>query len=253
MRTVLTATLTLTLAASAQAQFPPEKLENLKVFPKDIPVRALIDTMAGFTRALGVRCTFCHVGEEGKPLSTYDFKSDEKHTKEAARVMLGMVAAINGAQLGKLEHRHEPRITVTCATCHRGVAIPRPLAEVLMLTGLRDGADAAVAQYRELRTRDYGRGAYDFGEETLLSAARRLGQSRPELAIPLAELNLEFFPKSVNSLVVKAIAQSRRDEEGAIATLKQALEIEPNNGEIKGRLYQLEETLARRKKFANPQ
>ena len=122
-----------------------------------------------------------------------------------------------------------------------------------MLTGLRDGADAAVAQYRELRTRHYGRGAYDFGEETLLSAARRLGQSRPELAIPLAELNLEFFPKSVNSLVVKAIAQSRRDEEGAIATLKQALEIEPNNGEIKGRLYQLEETLARRKKFANPQ
>src|SRR6188508_365688 len=126
MRVVALLAASLAVAPQVQAQFPPEKLKNLKVFPKDIPVRALIDTMAGFTRALGVRCTFCHVGEEGKPLSTYDFKSDEKHTKEAARVMLGMVAAINGAQLGKLEHRHEPRITVTCATCHRGVSEPRP-------------------------------------------------------------------------------------------------------------------------------
>ena len=45
------------------------------------------------------------------------------------------------------------------------------------------------------RTQHYGRGAYDFGEETLLSAARRLGSARPELAIPLADLNLEFFPQ----------------------------------------------------------
>ena len=52
--------------------------------------------------------------------------------------------------------------------------------------------------------------------------------------------------------MAKAIAQSRRDDEGAIATLKKALEIEPENGEIKGRLYQIEETLARRKRFATP-
>ena len=57
----------------------------------------------------------------------------------------------------------------------------------------------------------------------------------------------------MNTLVVKAIAQSRRDEDGAIATLKHALVIEPENGEIKGRLYQLEETAARRKRFASPQ
>src|SRR5215475_2725501 len=76
--------------ADAQ-QFPPQKLENLKVFPKDIPVRALLDTMGGFTRALGVRCNYCHVGEEGKPLSSYDFKSDEKPEKTKAREMLRMV------------------------------------------------------------------------------------------------------------------------------------------------------------------
>jgi len=57
----------------------------------------------------------------------------------------------------------------------------------------------------------------------------------------------------VNTLVVKAIAQSGHDDEAAVATLKKALEIEPENGEIKGRLYQIEEMLARRKRFATPQ
>ena len=33
--------------------------------------------MPGFTRALGVRCSYCHVGEEGESLSTYDFASDD--------------------------------------------------------------------------------------------------------------------------------------------------------------------------------
>jgi hypothetical protein len=56
----------------------------------------------------------------------------------------------------------------------------------------------------------------------------------------------------VNTLVAMAIAQSRRDDEAAVATLKKALEIEPENGEIKGRLYQLEETLNRRRRFQTP-
>jgi len=130
---------------------------------------------------------------------------------------------------------------------------PRPLADILILTGVREGADAAVKQYRDLRSQYFGRGSYDFGEDTLLNVARRLANARPEVAIPLAELNLEFFPKSVNSLVTKAIAQSGHDDEAAVATLKRALELDPDNGEIKGRLYQIEEMLARRKRFATPQ
>ena len=63
---------------------------------------------------------------------------------------------------------------------------------------------------------------------------------------------MEFFPKSANTLVVKAIAQSGHDDEAAVVTLKKALEIDPDNGEIKGRLYQIEEMLARRKRLANP-
>src|SRR5690242_15627824 len=93
---VLTLLATVLATRVAQAQFPPQKLQNLKVFPKDIPVRALLDTMGSFTRALGVRCTYCHVGEEGQPLSTFDFASDDKPTKNKAREMLRMVGAING-------------------------------------------------------------------------------------------------------------------------------------------------------------
>jgi len=164
--------------------------------------------------------------------------------------MIAMTASLNAtvqAATGKTAREAAP---VTCVTCHRGVTIPRPLTDILLVTGVREGADAAVKQYRDLRSRYYGRGAYDFGEETLLSVARRLANARPEVAIPLAELNMEFFPRSVNTLVTKAIAQAGRDDEGAVATLKQALELDPGNGEIQGRLYQIEEILARRKRFA---
>jgi hypothetical protein len=213
--------------------------------PAEVPKLPLPD-MPAVAAALGVTCDYCHAGRGTPPKVT----ANGKPRLEVGREMIAMTHALNATVQTASGKTAREAATVTCATCHRGVAIPRPLTDILLLTSVREGADAAVAQYRELRDRHYGRGAYDFGEETLLSAARRLGQARPELAIPLADLNLEFFPKSVNSLVVKAIAQSRRDEEGAIATLKQALEIEPNNGEVKGRLYQMEEVLARRKRFA---
>jgi len=226
----------LTLAAGALAQ-------------EAVPAKPPLPDMPAVAAALGVTCDYCHAGRGTPPKVT----ATGKPRLEVGREMIAMTNALNATVQTASGKTAREAAAVTCATCHRGVAIPRPLTEILLLTSLREGSDAAVAQYRELRDRHYGRGAYDFGEESLLAAARRLGQARPELAIPLADLNLEFFPKSVNTLVVKAIAQSRRDEEGAIATLKRALEIEPENGEVKGRLYQMEEVLARRKRFANPQ
>jgi hypothetical protein len=38
-----------------------------------MPVHALLDTMADVTRASGVRCTDCHVGDGRDPLTSYDF------------------------------------------------------------------------------------------------------------------------------------------------------------------------------------
>jgi hypothetical protein len=202
--------------------------------------------MQAVAAALGVTCEYCHAGRGAEPKLT----AAGKPLLEVGREMIAMTASLNAtvqAATGKTERE---AASVTCATCHRGVTIPRPLTDILLVTGVREGADAAVRQYRDLRSRYYGRGAYDFGEETLLSVARRLANARPEVAIPLAELNMEFFPKSVNTLVTKAIAQAGRDDEAAVATLKQALELDPGNGEIQGRLYQIEEILARRKRFA---
>jgi len=202
--------------------------------------------MQAVAAALGVTCDYCHAGRGAEPKLT----AAGKPVLEVGRQMIAMTASLNAtvqAATGKTERE---AASVSCVTCHRGVTIPRPLTDILLVTGVREGADAAVKQYRDLRSRYYGRGAYDFGEETLLSVARRLANARPEVAIPLAELNMEFFPKSANTLVTKAIAQAGRDDEAAVATLKQALELDPGNGEIQGRLYQIEEILARRKRFA---
>src|SRR6184192_3317259 len=132
MRRVITAVL-VALAGSlatrtARAQFPPQKLQNLKVFSADIPVRTLIDTMASFTRALGVRCTYCHVGEEGKPLSTYDFASDANPNKDRARAMLKMLGSIN-EQLKAFPASSDKRVNMWCHTCHMGKARPTTLDE----------------------------------------------------------------------------------------------------------------------------
>jgi hypothetical protein len=212
------------------------------------PPRPPLPDMQAVAAALGVTCDYCHAGRGAEPKLT----ANGKPRLDVGREMIAMTASLNASVQTATGKTAREAAGVTCATCHRGVAIPRPLADILLLTGVREGADAAVKQYRDLRAQYYGRGSYDFGEETLLSVARRLANARPEVAIPLADLNMEFFPKSVNTLVQKAIAQGGRDDEAAVATLKRALEIDPDNGEIKGRLYQIEEMLARRKRFANP-
>jgi len=98
---------------------PPHK--NLKVLPADISGPQLIATMKFFSQSLGVRCTFCHVGAEGQPLSSFDFASDAKREKQTARKMLAMVHRINEQDFGVHDFS---RVKVTCFTCHRGSTKP---------------------------------------------------------------------------------------------------------------------------------
>lgn len=183
--------------APVTAQFPPDSFTNLKVLPGDIGQGELIDLMASFTRALGVRCTYCHVGEEGQPLATYDFADDEKPAKRKARVMIDMVHHINHEHLAEVPERVEPRLEVQCATCHRGVTEPRMLQDVLLHAYAAGGLDSTVAAYRGLRQRYYGRAAYDFGEVPLIDVANRVrGQGSLEDAVVLYELNVEMNPDS---------------------------------------------------------
>lgn len=184
-------------AHPAAAQFPPDSFTNLRVLPKDIPAQQLVGMMAGFTRALGVRCTYCHVGEETIPLAEYDFASDEKETKRKARVMIEMVQAIHG-HLEDLPARSDPPVSVQCVTCHRGTTRPRTLQDTLRIAYDAGGIAALDRTYRELRERWYGGAAFDFGEVALADVGGAIG-GRPEGwadAERIHALNVEMNPTS---------------------------------------------------------
>lgn len=112
-------------SAHSQPAPAPPSFKNLQVLPKDISRDQLTQTMKFFAQSLGVRCVHCHVGEEGKPLSTFDFASDAKRDKRVARAMLQMVHKINVEEFGVKDMKDAK---VTCYTCHRGST--EPLTEV---------------------------------------------------------------------------------------------------------------------------
>src|SRR3989304_2757001 len=100
------------VAPSSQSQDQwtwPEKPKNLQVLNKDWPGSRLSPIMRGFTRSLGVRCSHCHVGEEGKSLSTFDFASDANPNKDRAREMLRMLGSVNN-HLKKIEPSGDKRV-----------------------------------------------------------------------------------------------------------------------------------------------
>lgn len=228
-------------ALAAQGRFPPDSLRNLKVLPATMTPREVVNVMRGFATSLGVRCQYCHVGEEGQDLATFNFAVDEKPTKEIARTMLRMVQAINGQHLSQIAQRRTPPVEVTCATCHRGVPVPRPLSDVIAQTAQAGGLDSAIRAYRNLRERFYGRNAYDFSEGTLIQAAQPLQQARLfDEALGLLRLNTEFFPQSSqNQTGMGEVYRARGDTAAAIAAYRRALDLNRNDGAARQRLREL--------------
>ena len=193
--------------------------------------------MPAIAQALGVQCAFCHAGPRSAQ-SKAESKSPSKY--EIARAMIAMTRDLNARVQTATGKAPTEATQVTCVTCHRGVAVPGQLSDIVARTALADGPDAAIAQYRDLRERYYGGQAYDFREDTLLDAGEKLIRIKPETAIPLLRLNLEFYPKSVRSYAEIAFAYTRSlNDEAAIAELEKAVEIEPGNGTIRGQLEQL--------------
>lgn len=183
--------------ASAQGRFPPDSFTNLKVLPKTIDQRTLINTMRGFAQALGVRCVYCHVGREEQPLDSVNFASDDKRPKRVARVMMHMVMHINEEHLAEVTERPKPVVEVRCATCHRGIARPRLMDDEMALILADSGLEAAARRYRGLREQYLSSGAYDFREPVLDQLARGEAQAgRVDNAIGLLKLNAEFYPAS---------------------------------------------------------
>lgn len=182
----------------ALAQFPPDSFTNLKVLPQDINARELVSLMGSFTRALGIRCSTCHVGEEGQPLASYDFAADDKLLKRKARTMLQMVEHINKEHLADLEERVEPDLKVECATCHRGTREPRMIQDILLTDYEEGGLELTLVTYDSLREQYYGRFTYDFGSVPLSDVGDEL-RRRGHLAdaVKLYEKNVTLLPESV--------------------------------------------------------
>jgi hypothetical protein len=229
------------LAAPAPAQIPDE-FTNLKVLPKDIGKRELVDIMKSFSGALGVRCSFCHVGESKTSLEGFDFASDDKEAKGVARVMMKMVGDINNNHLAQLEHDGEaPR--VRCVTCHHGVEEPQTIDNVVLAVAGKDGLDAALARYRELRGEYYGSAAYDFTAGPLNTVAETLAKEQNDVAgaIKVMKVNLEYNPDAPYShLLLGQLYQASGDNDAAVASVKKSLELDPDNKWAKKMLEQLE-------------
>lgn len=206
---------------------------------------SVVETMRVYTLALGVDCLFCHVagpaGSNGRP----DYRANDNPRKQVARNMIAMTADINKmVGLGRSEHSTTP---VTCQTCHRGVPNPRPLDAIIRDTVEREGGSAAADEYRTLRARFFGASAYDFREELLLTTVQSFADTRPDEAIELLKMNLEFHPTSSRGYSALAYAYTRRrDDASAIAALEKALELDSNNSIARGQLEQLRKYQRRR-------
>jgi tetratricopeptide (TPR) repeat protein len=204
--------------------------ENLKVLPEDISSADLGATMKGFAMGLGLRCEDCHVGEKGKPLTTFDFAADDKEMKLKARVMIDMVNQINNTLVPGLDKVEKAqRVDVRCITCHRGQRKPKLIQDVLDEELAENGIDAALARYAELRDKFHGSHSYDFSEFTLPMYAQGLsGDDKISNGIALAKVNAGHFPESYyTQFLLGELHNASGAKEEAINHYSKALELNP--------------------------
>ena len=209
--------LLLTSAACLRAQTPPQNIMPL---------------MQEIVQALGVQCEYCHSAPRGS--------GQPEPRKDIARQMIAMTRDLNARVQTATGKTAAEATQVQCVTCHHGVPIPKQLAEIVSGTLRAKGAAAAAEQYRDLRQRFYGRAAYDFGEDTLIGVAQPLAAGKPDDAIALLKLNLEFYPQSAKTYGAIGYAYTRKyDDATAITFYEKSVELDPNNGVVRGQLEQL--------------
>ncbi len=93
-----------------------EVFKNIQML-KAMPAGRLLRVMElGYAKSLGVNCTHCHVVGE--------WEKEDKVTKQIARDMVAMVAAINNDQLKKIKNLKSADPVINCTTCHRGQTKP---------------------------------------------------------------------------------------------------------------------------------
>jgi len=236
--------------ASAQV---PEKFTNLQVLPKDVSRRELVQTMRGWASALGMRCGHCHTGGNPDTLEGVDFPSDAKWEKRAARTMFRMVRALNNDYVGKLEPRPvtagqpvAPALRVDCVTCHRGVPRPETIDAVVTRVLAKDGIDAALKTYKDLRSQFLTSGTYDFGRRPLNALGERLlDEGRGPEALPLLELNTQNNPTAEWTLYLLGEARlAAGNRVGALQAFERSLVLSPQNPRTRKRVEELKGLLS---------
>jgi len=202
-------------------------------------VQAQTMNMPEIAQALGVHCEYCHSAPRGS--------GEPEPKKDIARAMMAMTRDLNAKVQEATGKPANETTRVECVTCHRGVAIPQPLSTIIMRTVADKGGVAAVEQYRDLRKQYYSRAAYDFSEDALLEMVQRIVQGRPDDAIALLRMNLEFNPQSAKTYALLGFAYTRKpDDASAITNLEKSLELDPTNAMVRGQLEQLKEYRRRR-------
>lgn len=200
---------------------------NLQILDADISRQELGSFMLQNSLGLGLPrrqsegCLYCHVGDMDKPVTEWDFASDEKEAKLQGRTMMAMVRDINAQHLSKLDGRDES-VEVTCATCHRGRTDPRPLPVVLREIYKANGIGKTIARYRDLRERYFGAGAYDFRPAVLIRLADEMATNAAwDDALLLARLNEEVNPNNPAAARARLSLQVRQqiDEHGVTTAL----------------------------------
>ena len=246
LASVVTALTSVSVDAQQRDLFSSPK--NLQVLAKDISPSELDSQMRRFKLALGVECSHCHVGTDDRGLTDFDFPSDAKEPKRIARQMVGMVAAINAMVSNLNRGPDHQAVDVTCVTCHRGNFRPVMIKDVLAASyAEHDGnIDAIIAKYRELRDKNYGGFAFDFGEFPVSALAFTLNrQGHTEDAIKLQKMNMEYHPDSPNiPSGMGFIYRQAGQLELAADAFRKSLEIDPEGRWVARQLIEVEELLA---------
>jgi hypothetical protein len=227
-----------TPATTTGGQAPPP-MTNLQILPKDTPRPQVLATMQAFTQSLGVQCNYCHV-QEGRG-GRNDMASDEKPTKKAARGMMVLAREINAKLPEAVGKSADATTRVGCATCHRGVPVPKLLVDIVTDASATGGSAAGLAKYKELREKFYGGQSYDFSEGSLVAIAQRANTAnKADDALAYLNANLEYYPKSARTYVTMAqVKNAKGDKPGAIAALEKAVELDPSNAQAKAQLETL--------------
>jgi len=120
----------LTEAAGHENDPAGEYFKNVKMW-KTLPVRAFLDTMNSYGRAMGNTCTGCHIANE--------WAKDDRKNKGIARQMQHMVDDMNAQYLAKMPELDDDHPPVTCAMCHAGSGHPKKDVQ-LVPNGAPNGA-----------------------------------------------------------------------------------------------------------------